>query len=186
MDTHYILTLLAVPAAQRGVAAAAIRAQADTAHIIAALWVTTGEWAQQVLCDILGERHAADAVDVLILRLGDRSAKVSSAAADALAKIGDARAGAPLLAHFEDPQTPLPTRQMIAVALGAVGWREAIPSLIAVLASEDGSLRGAAAWSLGVLNAKEASTALVAALVRETLPYAAQRMREALAQLHQN
>jgi HEAT repeat protein len=160
-----------------------IMADASTTEIVRALETCNAEKARQILCDIVGVRHAPAAVPILITCLGDSASGVRSAAADALAKIGDKRAGPALLEHFTILESELPVRRMLALALGAVQCHEATPHLIAALQHTDGSLRGCAAWSLGHLDATEALVPLQEALRHEPMPYAAERIREAVAHL---
>jgi len=68
-------------------------------------------------------------------------------------------------------------------ALGAVGYRPAIPTLIDLLLAQTGMLRGCAAWSLGALGATQARHPLQEALAREAHPYAQERMRVALEEI---
>ena len=69
---------------------------------------------------------------------------------------------------------------MVAIALGACGYRPAIPDLISLLTTDSGMLHGCAAWSLGELVATESETALINALSSETDEYAIQQMDLAL------
>jgi len=160
-----------------------IMADASTTEIVRALETCNAEIARQILCDIVGVRHAQAAVPILITCLGDSAVGVRSAAADALAKIGDKRAGPALLERFTTLESELPVCRMLAVALGAVYYDDAIPHLIESLRHTDGSLRGCAAWSLGHLGATEALLPLQEALRHEQMNYAAERMREAVAHL---
>lgn len=138
---------------------------------------------RQVLCDILGERRARSAVPALITCLSDPSSGVRGAAADALAKIGNPLAGEALLQRFKGLETSMGVRRMLAVTLGAVGYYPTIPSLIEALEEPDTGIRGSAAWSLGVLRAREAIGTLQRVLEEETGWYAVTRITEALQQL---
>jgi HEAT repeat protein len=160
-----------------------IKHEAPTSEIISALQHIDQALHRQILCDILGELHAQDALVPLIACLDDESSRVRSSAADALAKLGNVAAGRALLEHYLYIETELPVRQMLAAALGAVKYREAIPALMLGLQDADASLRGAVAWSLGHLEATESYSALQEALKHETFPYAIERMREAIAHL---
>lgn len=151
-----------------------------SALVIEALRVASEEHARIVLCDALGFRHEGGAVAELVSCLDDESARVRSAAADALAKVRDPAAGPSLLVRFELPDPDLGVRRMLLAALGAVGHRPAIPLLIRWLGNPDPSQRGAAAWSLGAMRAREALAALEAALASERLPYPKERMTEAV------
>jgi HEAT repeat protein len=164
--------------------AARLRAMVDGSVIMAALHLAEDEWARVVLCDALGFRHQAGAVDVLIDRLEDESSRVRSAAADALAKIGDVRAGPALLRRFEMPDPSIGVRRMLLIAVGAVGYRDAIPTLITWLQNPDPDQRGSAAWSLGALVAPEALAPLEAALKAERIRYPRDRMREAISAIN--
>lgn len=134
----------------------------------------------QILCDILGELHAREAAPKLMECLVHPSAGVRSSAADALAKVGAEQAGAMLLERFSGAETEGSVVRMLATALGAVGYRPAIPQLVNALKSPDASLRGSAAWSLGALQAREAKEPLRLALEAEDNSYARARMKEAV------
>ena len=159
-----------------------IKAAAAISEMVIALQTADDPLARQILCDILGELHAVEAVLPLIACLDDLSSRIRSAAADALAKIGDVTAGAALLDHYQQ-ETDLPVKRMFAAALGAVHYQAAIPALIEALTDADASLRGTAAWSLGNLKALEAGTALRDALNQQTTPYAIECMQVALIEL---
>lgn len=173
--------ILAALAAHPVDASDRLRAHEDGAAIIAALALAHDPVQRTILCDVLGFRHEAAAVDALVARLADDDARVRSAAADALAKIGDEQAGPALLARFDLPDPDLGVRRMLLAALGAVRYRPAIPTLITWLGNPDPSQRGSAAWSLGALAAAEALAPLEEALKRERISYPAERMREAIA-----
>ena len=138
-----------------------------------------------VLCDILGERGSKSAVPTLIDYLDDPLPKIQKAAAEALGKIGDPRAGETLFAHFEQDEVEELVRLNLALGLGGVQYRPAIPALIQALSSDDKRLRSCAAWSLGRLHAKEAEDALTQALAKETYGYGALQMEEALSKIKQ-
>lgn len=139
-----------------------------------------------LVCDVLGFRKEPGAVDALVACLDDESPSVRSSAADALAKIRDPRAGAPLFVRAALPEPDAGVRRMIVAALGAVGHHPAIPLLTELLESTDPSLRGNAAWSLGELRAQGVAPVLHAALARERSAFAADRMREALVKVEPN
>lgn len=140
-----------------------------------------------ILCDIVGSRAETAAVPVLLHYLNDPSSGVRGAAADALGSIGDPASGPVLFAHFTNPQEEKPVLHLLAVALGVVGYRPAIPSLIHALGDPDHVLRGCAAWSLGELRALDAEPALRLAISQETdTGYPMERMQEALAAIVQS
>jgi HEAT repeat protein len=157
-----------------------LREAEPAAVLIEALQLAADDRRRMILCDVLGYRHEREAVAALVACLADPSTRVRSSAADALAKIGDPRAGDALLARFELPDPDLGVRRMLLAALGAVGHRPAIPRLIQWLSNPDPDQRGSAAWSLGALLADEALPALEAALAVETEWYPTDRMREAV------
>lgn len=177
LDPNAILDeIAAAPAAARD----RLRTLEDGPVLVAALRLASTDIARQILCDVLGFRHEPSAVDALIDALSASSHKVRSAAADALAKIADGRAGPALLARLELPDPDPGVRRMLAAAVGAVGHREAIPLLTSLLTDPDASLRGSAAWSLGALDATGTLADLEGALRAEQTPYAAERMRGAI------
>ncbi len=138
---------------------------------------------KQVLCDIAGDRFERSSVPTLILYLRDPSLGVRASSADALGKIGDVQAGPALLERFADAEVERDVLTTIASALGAVDYRPAIPLLTQALKDQEGTLRGCAAWGLGIICATEAEEALRAALARETEPlgsYNHARISEAL------
>jgi HEAT repeat protein len=151
--------------------------------LVEALALAPDAHTRMLVCDVLGFRREAGAVEALVARLEDESQNVRSSDADALAKIGDARAGAQIFARAALPEPDAGTRRMLVAALGAVGHQPAIPLLVELLDATDPSLRGNAAWSLGALRAAEAASALREALARERSAFAADRMREALASM---
>lgn len=157
--------------------------EAPIRELLKALQQSQTAFQRQILCDLLGKLHARSAVDELITCLTDNDPSVQTAAADALAKIGSPRAGEPLLACFLARETDPALRSMLAAALGAVSCRAAIPALIEALSSPDQGTRGAAAWSLGALQAKEAQAALEQALQKEAESYPQARMQAAYQQL---
>jgi HEAT repeat protein len=162
-----------------------IRKEASIRELIAALHQTTNSHVREVLCDLLGELQAKTAFPVLITCLEDSAAGVRSSAADALAKIGNPLAGEALMKRFAGIETEIEVQRMIAVALGAVGYRPAIPLLIKALVSIDPDLRGSAAWSLGVLKSLEAANSLEQALSHEKELYPRERMKIALDTIQQ-
>ena len=159
-----------------------IRRRASVRNLIEALQIATSPLTRQNLCDILGERHAVSALPTLVKALRDPSDGVRHSAADALAKIGKESAGPALLDALwieEDDGT----RQMMALAVGAVRFGAAIPTLTGLLMDPSAKVRGCAAWSLGALEAKEAQIKLQQALAQETCSFAERSMREALGAL---
>lgn len=155
----------------------------EPAPIIAALVLAPDPRTRQLLCDVLGFRKELAALEPLLACLADAAPEVRSAAADALAKLADRRAGPALLARATLPETDPGTLQMLVAALGAVGHAPAVPLLITHLRSDDASLRGCAAWALGALRAHAAVPELRLALRSECSPYPAGCMRAALAAL---
>lgn len=157
-----------------------LRHEVEAETLLEALTDASAEHICIVLCDVLGWRHERIAVPHLITLLEHESSKVRSAAADALAKIGDPSAGKALLARLELPDPNIGVRRMLLAALGAVKCREAIPLLIEYLQNPDPSQRGSASWSLGIMHVNEALPALQDALQYERSQYPKERMIEAI------
>jgi HEAT repeat protein len=153
-----------------------ILAEASTAELISALQKSPDVHLREILCDLLGVRADAIAIPELVNALHDSSAAVRGSAADALAKIGDPTAGEALLEqYFKESDDAI--RQLIAIALGAVKYQPAIPTLVQALSSSIAMMRKCAAWALKDLKAREAKQALEDALSRETDASAARAMQ---------
>jgi hypothetical protein len=182
MKADDIVTLLEHSDVSGMQAKARILQLATNKEIIKALELVQTVLARQILCEILGKKKAQTALKPLIKCLDDPSSGIRAEAAQSLAKIGNQKAGAPLLQHFEH-ETSLGVRQMLAVALGAIKYKPAIPALIKSLRDSDAGLRGSAAWSLGELHAIEAMQNLFNAARRETDNYPRDRIEEALTQI---
>jgi len=82
-----------------------------------------------------------------VFKLGNESQDVRKDAAEALGKIGDARAVEPLIAALRDTDSEV--CRSAAGALEQIGDARAVEPLIAALGDEDASVRGAAAGALG-------------------------------------
>src|ERR1044071_2018146 len=106
-----------------------LRAAPAGVPLVEALALAPDAHTRMLVCDLLGFRKEAGGIDALISCLEDESAKVRSSAADALAKIGDTRAGAPIYARVALPEPDPGARRMFVAALGAVGYRPATPLL---------------------------------------------------------
>jgi HEAT repeat protein len=156
-----------------------IMRRASIRSLIDALQQAASPLTRENVCDMLGERHAVRAVPTLVHALKDPSDGVRSAAADALAKIGKASAGPALFEALKTEEED-GTRQMMILALGAVGYVPAIPTLIGLLEDPAAKVRGCAAWSLGALRAKRATQRIEQSAERETSCFAQDHMREAL------
>jgi HEAT repeat protein len=175
MDASEIIALLEAPTDNRGPTRERIAAEAAVHELAAAL-------TRQILCDILGERRATEAVPELLQALDDPSPNVRSSAADALAQAGDVRVGASLLEHYHGERDD-DVRVMLAIALGAVGYEPAIPDLVRALDDPYRTLQMEAAWSLGELGASEARQDLTRVLARMTTDHARGVVRQAIAKL---
>lgn len=153
-----------------------LQKEARVVELIHALSITNDEITRCNLCDILAARKAKSAVVAILNCLNDpTSDDLKDTAAEALGKIESPKAGEELLRHFMKEK-----RTWYAIALGAVGYRPAIPYLINALTSSSGMVRGGVAWSLGEFRAKEALEPLKRALPIETEEYAQARMKEAI------
>jgi HEAT repeat protein len=150
--------------------------------LIAAMHEPMRPLTRQILCDILGDRRAAQALPDLLEALKDPSPGVRSAAADALAAIKDVRAGPALLEQYR-AETRSDVRTMLAVALGAVGYQPAIPDLVQALDDADDTLQMEAAWSLGELKASEAREGLQRVLARQKDEYSRNLVQGAINKL---
>lgn len=177
VDALEIIRLLEEPVENRIPLKFKLQREAPAKALIEALGKSTNNLTRCILCDILAERGTKTAVQAILKCLDEpTSDDLKDAAAEALGKIESPKAGEELLRHFLKEK-----RTWYAIALGAVGYRPAIPYLIDALTSSFGMVRGGAAWSLGELRAKEALAPLKQALPIETERYAQERMREAIA-----
>jgi HEAT repeat protein len=159
-----------------------ILSRVDARTIIEAIRAPSSSAVRAVLCDVLGFRHEGAAVPVLVDMLDDLDPSVRSAAADALAKIGDPEAGSALEDRFRTELSSA-VRSMMAAALGAVGRSQATPLLVESLNDPWEALRGCAAWSLGHLKALEAEESLTEAVKREEDGYTKIQMERALGEI---
>jgi len=153
--------------------------RASNRELTKALRLTSNSLTRQILCDILGEKHAQVALLPLVRCLDDASSGVRSSAADALGKLKNYKAGRPLIEHFKIESDP-GTQRMIAAVLSAVHYKPAIPLLMHLLKSQDISMRGTAALALGELKAFKALDLLENLLIRETDSYPRQGMEFAI------
>ncbi len=175
VDALEIIRLLEEPVGDRRPLKHQLQREAPAKALIKALETSTNELTRCILCDILAERGTKTAVQAILKCLDEPTSEdLKDAAAEALGKIESPKAGAELLRHFLREK-----RTWYAIALGAVGYRPAIPYLIDELTCSSGMVRGGASWSLGELRAKEALEPLKQALTLETESYAQARMREA-------
>lgn len=153
-----------------------LQREAPAKALIEALEKSTNNLTRSILCDILAARQVKTAVPAILKCLDDPTSNhLKDIAAEALGKIESPKAGEELLRHFLKEK-----RTWYAIALGAVGYRPAIPHLIDALTSSSGMVRGGAAWSLGEFHAKEALETLKRVLPIETEEYAQARMKEAI------
>jgi len=157
--------------------------QPDTREKEAAFWAAMGAWD---LCVEIG----APAVQPLLAALEDQDWQVRKAAAEALGKIGDGRAVAPLVAalHEGGVVSIAATEALGKIGAPAVGpllaafrgreWRTpqatdqvlrqlgaaAVEPLVAALGDRDGHVRCSAAQRLGATRSARAVAPLIAAL----------------------
>jgi HEAT repeat protein len=111
----------------------------DRGGVGAAYWVAKQHWDE---CVAIG----GPAVELLIAVFADENVAVRKAAAQALGRIGDARALEPLLAALQDPDPA--ERGCAAEALGRIGNARAVGWLIAALKDGDFETRRAAGFAL--------------------------------------
>ena len=147
--------------------------------LILSLQQSTDPRASRILCELLGERHAKSAISALLACLTHDDSDVRYEAADALAKIREPATGPALCTHLAT-ERETHVQAMLLLALGAVGYRAAIPYLITALSASDASVRASAAWSLGVLKASEAYQTLESIQANETDVYARKQIADAL------
>jgi HEAT repeat protein len=159
-----------------------ISEEAPLDAIVSALRDARAPRTRQILCDIVAGLRAAEAVPELLAALDDAPPAVRSAAADALAAIRDPNTGPALLGHYRSEPDP-GVRTVLAVALGAVGYRVAIPDLLLALEDPHRALQIEAAWALGELHATEAREQIARALSRQTTDWSRGLMEDALAKL---
>jgi HEAT repeat protein len=179
MDAQEIIRMLEESTKDRRSVKHQIDELASLEELIEAVKQAKMDLTKQILCELLGNRHDDSVVDVLLPFLQDDSLGVRGEAADALARIGNTRAGKPLMDNLFIEADPGMQRALV-LALGAVGYNPAIPYLIGLLGNPDETLRGCAAWSLGALKAKAAESRLLEAFETEIDEYARNRMSEAL------
>lgn len=178
-----IRRLLEVPTKNRIPLRDKLERTAKAKDLIEALRISKNGVTRSILCDILAERRLKMAIPVLIECLDDPDNKVKEDAAEALGKIGTQAAGEALLERFTNEGNRLP---WFAIALGAIGYKPAVPALInALINSPDGVVRGGSAWSLGELRAIDAKPQLERALLIENHKYALKSIREALISLNE-
>jgi HEAT repeat protein len=106
-------------------------------------------WTRARAASALGEIGDPRGADVLLVLLRDSEDVVKRAAASACEKTRDPRAVAPLVALLVDESTTSFVRIYAAMALGAIGDRAAVDSLMDQTASPDSNVRRAAARALG-------------------------------------
>jgi HEAT repeat protein len=170
-----IVNILEAPTDDRRPLTHKLKRYAAIKELVVALQISQTELTRRILCNILGARRAKSAIPVLLECLDDPSPSVKDDAAEALGKIGSIKAGEALLNHFESNP-----RIWFAIALGAIGYRAAIPALINGLSSSSAKVRGGSAWSLGELKVNEARKPLEDMLAKEQDEFALDRIREAL------
>jgi len=133
-----------------------------TPQLIAALRQASSPNSRRALCYALGRRCSSQAVPILVACLDDNDVDIRTEAAEALGNIGDPEAGPFLLDHFTRANLNSgDASNLLAYALGAVGYRPAIPALLkTVRESNSYVLRDTAALALGELGATEAEDVL--------------------------
>lgn len=140
-----------------------------------AMRITKEHQAKALLCDVFAIKKARSAIPELLECLDSKSINVQENAAEALGKIGSQKTGEKLQEKLRKDPDP-----WFAIALGAIKYEPAIPDLITSLQDKDSMVRGAAAWSLGVLIVEDALCDLEKALAIEKEEYSRNRMVEAI------
>jgi len=102
---------------------------------------TTCPTAQPLIAQALGEIGDKEAVDPLIARLSDpaSSSELCEKAAEALGRLGDARAEPVLLSTLQSKETSV--RQAAVSALGALGQATSAAAVVAMLRDSDWTVR---------------------------------------------
>ncbi|MEO8972148.1 MAG: HEAT repeat domain-containing protein [Ktedonobacteraceae bacterium] len=182
MDAYEIVHLLEEPTANRAQGKAKIINDAPIEEIITAMRQSTQPLTKQILCEVLGRRHAIQALPELLHALKDSSPGIRSEAADALAAIGSPQAGPALLEGYR-AEEDRDVRVMLAIALGAVHFAPAIPDLIQALDDPYDTLQVEAAWSLGELKAINGKEGMQRVLSRQTSDYSKKLVQDAISKL---
>ena len=178
----FIIHLLEEPTDDRRILKHQLKREAYLRDLVQALKISRKPLTRRILCDIIGYRHrfAKSAVPILLECLEDPNWEVRTDATDALCRIGDPRVGQTLLEHFKTD--PLPA---YAFGLGSIKYKEAIPDLIRALLNDSATIRGASAWSLGVMHAMEAKNSIKEALQNENDEWAINKMKTAIENLEE-
>ena len=153
--------------------------RASAGDIVAAYEVCRNPGLRVHLCYwmVRRERHGRHAaLPMFVHALNDPDSHVRSEAADALGLIGDPSTGHDLFKRFAVEDDPF-VRTWLAFALGATGYRPAVPLLTDALAEAAPGVRYYAAQSLAWLGAIEALPALRQAHDREADDWVKERMR---------
>ena len=180
MNAKKIIQLLEKPTENRIPIKDRIIDEAPTSELIMAMYEPKTLKTYMILCEILGKRKDPQAVPVLLDALHDPASSIRSEAAQALALIEDPVAGEPLLTQYliEEGQG---AKVWEVIALGAVGYRPAIPYLIQALNVEN--LRRYAALALGGLKVKEAKEAIQKVIHLAESPYEEELLRQSLKEI---
>lgn len=120
-----------------------------------ALSSSTDSDRKRVIAAELGRRKARDAAPDLMRALIDAREtcdwRVVEATSEALGRIGVEAAGPFLTELLSDLHLPVGVRDTAAFALGKIGYRRAIPTLMAALSASDKTVRLCAAAALSAL-----------------------------------
>jgi HEAT repeat protein len=172
---------------------------ATTDGLLAALRHAATPSERAILIEILGWRDTPRIVPELARYVSDRSYRVRVEAADSIAKVANAvrkRFGHHGFSHMSsDMVGPVLLKRLVAerthqhrnvllpAALGAVGYRPAIPALITALEDSNSNLRSFTAWALSILQANEAVEPLRRALAVESDRHTSRMMQRALEEI---
>jgi HEAT repeat protein len=175
-----IVDLIRHPTDHSAATYARLRRDAPVSALVAVLRTRRADPSvRRVVVDVLGYRRARSAVPLLIEALDDNDPSVRDAAADALGKIGDRRAGEALMRRLT-VESDRSLRHWLVASLGGVGYQPAVPALLRLLSDPDSVVRHMAARSLGLLRAVEARAAIEEALAREVDSYPRRQMEQTL------
>jgi len=168
-----------------------IRREASIQEIVRALQTAPTWKVRYTLLYVLSWRGAKSPIPIIAAYLNDRSVQVRGAAANALYRLAlihfgsihDPEIGERLLRRFAGKEPDVDIHSTLALALGAVQDREAIPDLIHALTSDNEAKRRCAAIALSNLQAEEAVVPLRHAIQREQIPHTRAKMQPSLDRL---
>jgi HEAT repeat protein len=154
MDADGVIAALDDPGDDARAVMDRLEAEAPADALAGALARARRAHTRQLAADLLGRQADQAGAPQLLEALSDEDADVRASAADALGKVllthgpqAAPNAGRALVRAWDAEPDP-GVRHMLAAAMGAAEYREAIPLLRAAAASGDRGLEHAARWAL--------------------------------------